>query len=91
MLILGLLVFGLLIGWVAQLAVGDRRHPTNWPLALIAGLVGSFVGGLLLSLLAGDGLSLAPSGIIGSLVGAIVVTIVWQRIVVPIRARRSSN
>jgi uncharacterized membrane protein YeaQ/YmgE (transglycosylase-associated protein family) len=32
-------------------------------------LIGSFVGGLLVSLLAGDGLSFRPSGIIGSLVG----------------------
>ena len=35
-------------------------------LALVAGLGGSFVGGLLASLLAGDGLAFKPSGIIGS-------------------------
>ena len=89
MLILGLLLFGLGVGWIAQKAVGDSRYPTDWPLALAAGLVGSLVGGLLLSLLAGDGLSLRPSGLIGSLVGAIVVTIVWQRILVPMRHRRN--
>ena len=44
----------------------------------MAGLVGSFVGGLLISLLAGDGLDLRPSGIIGSLAGAIVVTAIWR-------------
>lgn len=91
MLILGLLGFGLLVGWIAQLAVGDRRYPTNWALALISGLLGSFVGGILLSLIAGDGLELRASGIIGSLVGAIVVTIVWQRIIVPARHRRESK
>jgi uncharacterized membrane protein YeaQ/YmgE (transglycosylase-associated protein family) len=90
MLILGLLGFGLLVGWLAQLAVGDRRYPTNWAVALGAGLVGSFVGGLLLSLLAGDGLSLRPSGLIGSFIGAAVVTVVWQRIVVPMRHRRDT-
>jgi uncharacterized membrane protein YeaQ/YmgE (transglycosylase-associated protein family) len=90
MLILGLLLFGIGIGWIAQKAVGDSRYPTDWPLALGAGLAGSFVGGLLISLLAGDGLSLRPSGIIGSLVGAIAVTIVWQRIVVPMRNRRDT-
>ncbi len=88
MLILGLLLFGLGIGWIAQKAVGDTRRATDWPLALGAGLLGSFIGGLLLSLLAGDGIELRPSGIIGSIVGAIVVTIVWQRIVVPMRDRR---
>ncbi len=32
----------------------------------------------LISLLSGDGLDLAPSGIIGSLVGALVVTAGWR-------------
>ena len=47
-------------------------------MAIIAGLVGSFVGGLLASLLTGDGLELRPSGIIGSIVGAIIVTAIWR-------------
>jgi uncharacterized membrane protein YeaQ/YmgE (transglycosylase-associated protein family) len=46
-------------------------------MALVAGLAGSFVGGLLGSLLAGEGLELRPSGIIGSLVGAVIVTAAW--------------
>jgi uncharacterized membrane protein YeaQ/YmgE (transglycosylase-associated protein family) len=45
---------------------------------LVAGLVGSFIGGLLISLLSGDGLEFRPSGIIGSLVGALLVTAGWQ-------------
>jgi uncharacterized membrane protein YeaQ/YmgE (transglycosylase-associated protein family) len=44
----------------------------------VAGLVGSFIGGLLISLLSGDGLQFRPSGIIGSLVGALLVTAGWQ-------------
>jgi uncharacterized membrane protein YeaQ/YmgE (transglycosylase-associated protein family) len=47
-------------------------------MALVAGIAGSFVGGLLASLLAGDGLDLRASGIIGSLIGAVIVTAVWQ-------------
>ena len=47
-------------------------------MAIVAGLVGSFIGGLLISLLAGDGLDFKPSGIIGSLVGAVLVTAVWR-------------
>ena len=49
-------------------------------MALVAGLAGSFVGGLLISLLADDGLSLRPSGIIGSIVGATIVSVVWRRL-----------
>jgi hypothetical protein len=33
---------------------------------------------LLISLIAGDGLALKPSGVIGSIAGAVIVTGVWQ-------------
>jgi uncharacterized membrane protein YeaQ/YmgE (transglycosylase-associated protein family) len=77
MLILGIILFGMLIGAAAQLILGRTGGGVNWPLAFGSGIAGSFVGGLLASLLAGDGLALRPSGIIGSLVGAIVVTLAW--------------
>ena len=78
MLIIAILLFGMLVGAGAQLLLGTRGHGINWSTAIVAGLVGSFVGGLLVSLLAGDGLALQPSGIIGSLVGAILVTLAWN-------------
>ena len=77
MLILGILLFGLLVGAAAQLVLGAGRDGIDWGLALGAGLVGSFVGGLLFSLLAGDGLELRASGLIGSFVGAVIVTALW--------------
>lgn len=81
MLIIGLLVIGMAIGWVAQLLLGSgSRMDNNWTEALVAGTVGSFVGGLLSSLLAGDGLAFRPSGIIGSVIGAVVVLLVWRAI-----------
>ena len=78
MLILGIILFGMLVGAAAQLILGRRGGSVNWPLAFGAGIAGSFVGGLLASLLAGDGLELRPSGIIGSIVGAVIVTLAWQ-------------
>ena len=75
-LILGLLVFGLAVGWIAQLVLGMGTKPNAQ--SLIAGVAGSFVGGLLASLLAGDGLALRPSGLIGSVVGAIIVLLIWR-------------
>jgi uncharacterized membrane protein YeaQ/YmgE (transglycosylase-associated protein family) len=72
MLILAMIVLGLAAGWVAQLVLGAGRQ-IDWQLALVTGLIGSFVGGLLASLVAGDGLRIRPSGLIGSIVGAIVV------------------
>ena len=78
MLILGLILFGMLVGAGAQLILGKSAKGVDWTLALVAGLVGSFIGGLVISLLSGDGLQFRPSGIIGSLVGALLVTAGWQ-------------
>ena len=77
MLILAIICFGLLAGGLAQLILGRSFDSVHWSLALGAGLGGSFVGGLLLSFLNGDGLSLSPSGLFGSVVGAILVTVAW--------------
>ena len=80
MLIIGILVFGMGIGALAQLILGRTGRSINWGMALGAGLGGSFIGGLIASLIAGDGLALKPSGIIGSIVGALIVTAVWQQV-----------
>lgn len=77
MLIIGIILFGMLTGAAAQLILGKPAGGLDWSLAFGAGLAGSFVGGLLVSLLAGDGLALRPSGIIGSIVGALIVTVGW--------------
>ena len=71
MLILFIIVWGLLAGWLAQLLMGRRSN--NYSEALVAGLAGSFVGGLIISLLSGDGLAFRPSGLIGSVLGAVIL------------------
>ncbi|WP_138997814.1 GlsB/YeaQ/YmgE family stress response membrane protein [Rhodococcus zopfii] len=78
MLIIGIILFGLLVGAVAQFIVGKSGSGIDWTLAFAAGVGGSFVGGMIISLLAGDGLALRPSGIIGSIAGAIIVTALWS-------------
>jgi uncharacterized membrane protein YeaQ/YmgE (transglycosylase-associated protein family) len=70
----------MIVGALAQLLQGRSGSRIDWGMALTAGLVGSFVGGLLISLLAGDGLSFRPSGIIGSIIGAVIVTVIWLRL-----------
>jgi uncharacterized membrane protein YeaQ/YmgE (transglycosylase-associated protein family) len=77
MIILFIIVFGMAAGWIAQMILGGGG---SWAEALGAGLVGSFVGGLLASLLAGDGLTFSPSGIIGTIVGALIVLAIWRAI-----------
>ena len=73
-------------GWIAQLIVGRSHGRTDCTEALIAGFLGSFVGGLLASLIGGDGLNLRPSGVIGSILGAVIVTAVWGLV----RGRRTA-
>ena len=77
MLFIGIILFGVLVGAVAQLVVGKSKSTIDWTLAFAAGVGGSFLGGLLISVLAGDGLALRPSGIIGSIAGAVIVTALW--------------
>ena len=78
MLLLGIILFGMLIGSAAQLIVGRSARGVDWGRALVAGIVGSFIGGLLINLISGDGWAFRPSGILGSLAGAITLTRAWQ-------------
>ena len=49
MLILALILFGMVVGGAAQFILGRDEGGIDWPLAFAAGLIGSFTGGLLLS------------------------------------------
>ncbi len=79
MILLFILVWGMFAGWIAHLLVA-RNQPINWAELLVVGLAGSFLGGLLVSLVSGDGLALRPSGIIGSILGAVVLLTAWRAI-----------
>jgi uncharacterized membrane protein YeaQ/YmgE (transglycosylase-associated protein family) len=79
MILLFILVWGMFAGWIAHLLLA-RGQPVNWAELLIIGLAGSFVGGLLISLASGDGLALRPSGIIGSILGAVILLAAWQAV-----------
>jgi uncharacterized membrane protein YeaQ/YmgE (transglycosylase-associated protein family) len=79
MILLFILVWGMFAGWIAHLLIA-RNQPINWAELLVVGLAGSFVGGLLMSLVSGDGLALRPSGIIGSIVGAVLLLAAWRAI-----------
>lgn len=79
MLILAILVLGLAAGWVAHLVV-DRGGEANWLQLFGVGIAGSFVGGLLSSLIFGDGLNLRPSGFVGSILGATIVLLIVRAV-----------
>jgi uncharacterized membrane protein YeaQ/YmgE (transglycosylase-associated protein family) len=75
-LILALVLIPLVAGFVANLVVGKNKGFQNWEL-FVAGIIGSFVGGLLLNLLINGDLEISISGLLGSIVGAIIVLAVW--------------
>lgn len=80
MILLFILVWGVFAGWLANIILGGSSRPENWGPLVIAGFAGSFVGGLLASLISGDGLALRPSGLLGSTIGAIIVLAVFSNL-----------
>jgi uncharacterized membrane protein YeaQ/YmgE (transglycosylase-associated protein family) len=79
-LIFAIIGLGCIAGYAANAILGGGMYPDSWTEVLVAGIAGSFVGGLLVSLLSGDGLAIRPSGIIGSIVGAVIVMAGWRAI-----------
>lgn len=73
MSILLFIVFGLLVGLVAR-AIMPGRQSMGLLMTAVLGMVGSFLGGLVGSLISGRPLlEFHTAGIIGSLIGALVV------------------
>ena len=81
-LILTIIIVGAIAGFVARLLVPGRQD-LSVVATIVLGIVGSLVGGLLGYLLfhkdAQDGF-LQPAGIIGSIIGAIIVLLIWSRV-----------
>jgi uncharacterized membrane protein YeaQ/YmgE (transglycosylase-associated protein family) len=76
MIILAFIVIALVAGYVANFLVGKGKGFLPWEM-FVAGIIGSFVGGTLLSLVFEGDLDISISGLIGSSIGAIVVLVVW--------------
>jgi len=80
-LIISLIVVGLIAGAVARLVVPGKQNLSIIG-TIVIGMVGSFVGGFLGYLLfrsdRADGF-FQPSGIFGSIIGAIIVLLLWLK------------
>ena len=81
-LIVSILFIGLVAGVLARLLVPGKQN-LSVPMTIVLGVVGSFVGGFLGYLLfhkdSAQGF-IQPSGIIGSVIGAVVVLVIWHRV-----------
>ena len=80
-LIVSIVVIGLIAGALARLIVPGKQD-MSIAMTIVLGIVGSFVGGFLGYLIfhkdGQDGF-LQPAGIIGSLIGAVIVLLLWIR------------
>ena len=81
-LIVSIIIVGLIAGALARLLVPGKQDMSIL-MTIVLGIVGSFVGGFLGYLLfrndTGAGF-LQPAGIIGSIIGAIIVLLVYLKV-----------
>jgi uncharacterized membrane protein YeaQ/YmgE (transglycosylase-associated protein family) len=80
-LIITIVIVGLIAGALARLVVPGKQHMSVLA-TIVLGIVGSLVGGFLGYLLFhkdADNGFLQPAGLIGSILGAIIVLLVWTR------------
>ena len=81
-LVITMIVVGLIAGALARLLVPGKQSMSILT-TMVIGIVGSFVGGFLGYLLfhndATEGF-FQPSGLIGSVIGAVIVLLIWTRV-----------
>jgi uncharacterized membrane protein YeaQ/YmgE (transglycosylase-associated protein family) len=78
--IIGWLLFGLIVGAIARFLVPGKQ-PMSWLMTALLGIVGSLLGGGLSCLIWGnpEG-TFNPGGWIMSIIGAIVVVLIYARV-----------
>lgn len=81
-LIISIIVVGLIAGFIARAVVPGRQN-LSIGMTILLGIIGSFVGGFLGYLLfqkdATEGF-LQPAGIIGSIIGAVIVLVIYLKV-----------
>ena len=77
--VIGWVVFGLIAGFIARAIVPGKDH-IGIARTIAVGVVGSVLGGLIFGLLTGGFRGFQPAGWIGSIIGAVIVLLVYNRV-----------
>jgi uncharacterized membrane protein YeaQ/YmgE (transglycosylase-associated protein family) len=80
--IIAIVVFGLIAGFIAR-ALVPGRDAMGIGATILLGIVGSFIGGFLGYVIFhkdGDNGALQPSGLFGSVIGAVIALLVYRQI-----------
>jgi len=79
--IISMIVVGLIAGLIAR-AIMPGPDPMGWIGTILLGIVGSFVGGFLAATLLGRGTGsvFETSGIVGSIIGALIVLGIYRMV-----------
>lgn len=76
--IIAFLILGLVAGFIARWLM-PGPDPMGWLGTMLLGIVGSLVGGTLAALLFGGTLDINASGLLGSIIGALIVLWAWRQ------------
>ncbi|WP_406690424.1 GlsB/YeaQ/YmgE family stress response membrane protein [Saccharopolyspora sp. ID03-671] len=77
--ILGWIVFGLIAGFIAR-AIVPGKDDIGLLMTIVLGVAGSAVGGFLFGLLTVGLRGFQPAGWIGSVIGAVIVLVIYNQI-----------
>ena len=79
--IVGWIVFGLVVGFIAR-ALVPGRDDIGLLRTIALGVVGSVLGGFVFGLLTVGFRGFQPAGWIGSIIGAVIVLLLYNKVVV---------
>lgn len=77
--ILGMIIFGAIVGAIAKLIM-PGRDPGGIIVTIILGILGSVVGGFLLGIILPGREANSPAGWIGSILGAILLLWIYRMV-----------
>lgn len=83
-------VYGLVVGLISKAIYRYKDSPTGLVSTLAIGVCGSFVGGFI-SYIAGGGSPMQPSGVAMGVIGGVITSVLYRKLVVEKQRRELSK